>query len=77
MTTFVVNCAPFLAIQLMQQLAEDVQVSCQEPASHLAAHVRWLHILVPTEMSQRWHLFLDEYSDLNQIRVPRWVWYQP
>ncbi|XP_044778770.1 uncharacterized protein LOC120285216 [Drosophila simulans] len=32
---------------------------------------------LPTEMSQRWQSFLDEYSDLNQIRVPRWIWYQP
>jgi len=32
---------------------------------------------LPTEMSQRWQSFLEEYSDLNQIRVPRWIWYQP
>ncbi|XP_043862253.1 uncharacterized protein LOC122756499 [Drosophila santomea] len=32
---------------------------------------------LPTEMSQRWQSILEEYSDLNQIRVPRWIWYQP
>jgi len=28
----------------------------------------------PNEMSHRWQSFLNEYSELNQIRVPRWVW---
>nr|XP_041630532.1 uncharacterized protein LOC121501962 [Drosophila kikkawai] len=32
---------------------------------------------LPTHMSQRWQSFLREYSDLNKIRVPRWVGYQP
>ncbi|XP_041675372.1 uncharacterized protein LOC121530409 [Drosophila eugracilis] len=32
---------------------------------------------LPSEMSQRWQAFLHEYSDLNQIRVPRWVCFQP
>ncbi|XP_041633313.1 uncharacterized protein [Drosophila kikkawai] len=31
---------------------------------------------LPTHMSQRWQSFLKEYSDLNKIRVPRWVGYQ-
>ncbi|XP_070068059.1 uncharacterized protein [Drosophila takahashii] len=32
---------------------------------------------LPDEMSHRWQVFLQSYSDLDQIRIPRWVGYQP
>ncbi|XP_044315221.1 uncharacterized protein LOC123037628 [Drosophila rhopaloa] len=32
---------------------------------------------LPAEMSHRWQMFLQSYSDLDQIRIPRWVGYQP
>ncbi|XP_043065432.1 uncharacterized protein LOC122320888 [Drosophila ficusphila] len=31
----------------------------------------------PTEMDQRWQDFLRSYSELEQIRIPRWVGFQP
>ncbi|XP_043862615.1 uncharacterized protein LOC122756587 [Drosophila santomea] len=145
--TFGVNCAPFLAIRVLQQLAEDIQAPFPNASRIIQQHMyvddvlagansvneaqssirelqaalsasgfplrKWTsnnksvlkdvpaeHLLhsesstsmpkarprrsnlgwddkLPTEMSQRWQSFLDEYSDLNQIRVPRWIWYQP
>jgi len=32
---------------------------------------------IPTEMNERWQEFLRSYSDLKQIRIPRWVGCQP
>ncbi|XP_043063811.1 uncharacterized protein LOC122319976 [Drosophila ficusphila] len=32
---------------------------------------------IPTEMDQRWQDFLRSYSELEQIRIPRWVGFQP
>jgi len=32
---------------------------------------------IPTEMNQRWQEFLRSYSELEQIRIPRWVGFQP
>jgi len=28
---------------------------------------------IPAEMNQRWQEFLRSYSELEQIRIPRWV----
>ncbi|XP_043862779.1 uncharacterized protein LOC122756631 [Drosophila santomea] len=125
--TFGVNCAPFLAIRVLQQLAEDIQVPFPNASRIIQQHMYVDDVLAGANSFneaqssirelqaalsasgfplRKWtsnnksvlkdvpaeHLLhsefldidaestaktLDEYSDLNQIRVPRWIWYQP
>jgi len=32
---------------------------------------------LPTELCQRWNSFLQTYSILDQVKIPRWVFYRP
>jgi len=32
---------------------------------------------LPTELCQRWNSFLQSYSVLDQVRIPRWVFFRP
>ncbi|XP_043064804.1 uncharacterized protein LOC122320702 [Drosophila ficusphila] len=32
---------------------------------------------LPSELCQRWHSFLQSYSILDQVRIPRWVSFRP
>ncbi|XP_043063587.1 uncharacterized protein LOC122319852 [Drosophila ficusphila] len=32
---------------------------------------------LPSELCQRWHSFLQSYSVLDQVRIPRWVSFRP
>jgi len=32
---------------------------------------------IPTELNQRWQEFLRSYSELERIRIPRWVGFKP
>ncbi|XP_070070011.1 uncharacterized protein [Drosophila takahashii] len=99
--TFGVNCAPFLAIRVLQQLATDVQLThprasevirgcmyvddvLSEADSAEEAHltIRELQSALDsagfplrkwTSNHKDWRDFLQSYSVLDQVRIPRWV----
>jgi len=39
-------------------------------------NIGWVDEL-PTQLCQRWNIFLQSYSVLDQVRIPRWVSFHP